>query len=68
VGSGRFCNPKAKRVPGTSRKPKHADESDVALPEKIRGKHFNACFQICKRLGCTQGTKAPQLEMFENED
>ena len=63
-----LCNPKAKKVPARGKKGRHPDEKDDRLPAEICGRHFNAYFQICKRLGCIQGRKPPQLEMFTDED
>jgi Rieske Fe-S protein len=52
-------NPLAQhRVKG---KVKHKDEKSKSLPLALRGKHFDAYFQICKALGCTQGTPSNQL-------
>jgi hypothetical protein len=63
-----LCNPKAKKVPARGKKRRHPDEKDDRLPAEMCGRHFNAYFQICKRLGCVQGRKPPQLEMFTDED
>lgn len=68
AGAGKPCNPKAKRISRRARKPKHPGEKDDRLPPQIRGSHFNSYFQICKKMGCTQGKKPPQLEIFEDED
>jgi hypothetical protein len=54
-----FCNPKAKKVPARGKKRRHPEEKDSRLPPALRARHFNAYFQICKRLGCTQGKKRP---------
>ena len=62
------CNPKAKRIAQNSKKTKHADERDERLPPQLRGCHFDAYFKICKKLGCVQGKKPPQLEIFEDEN
>lgn len=64
----RPCNPKAKTVAPRGRKPQHHDEKDERLPPGIRGRHFDAYFKICKRLGCLQGKKSPQREIFTDED
>ena len=66
--TGHFCNPKAKKVSAKAKKPPHEDEGDDRLPPEIRGCHFNAYFRICKRLGCKQGKKPPQMEFFEDEE
>lgn len=61
------CNPKAKRT--RSIKPKHRDEKSPKLPPEIRAKHFDACFQICKKLGCKQGIKTEKTEyIFEDAE
>lgn len=59
----RFCNPKAKRI--RKRKPRHEDERSDRLPEGLRGRHFNAYYTICRALGCKQGKRAPQQELFD---
>mgnify|MGYP001578531733 CR=1 FL=1 len=56
------CNPKAKKLRG--RKPHHQDESSERLPECLRGKHFNSYYKVCTALGCKQGKKGPQRELF----
>jgi len=65
---GRKCNPKAKRLRRGARKPRHSDECDSRLPPALRGHHFNAYYQICKKIGCKQGKPSPQLEIFGDED
>lgn len=60
------CNPKIKKLRG-DRKPKHHDEKSRRLPECLRGKHFDAYFQVCQDLGCLQGEAGPQMEIFEEE-
>jgi len=62
----KFCNPKVKKI--RSRKPRHVDEGDMRLPDELRGKHFNGYYKICKALGCRQGKKGPQKELFDVED
>jgi len=66
--AGKFCNPKAKRVSSRSKKEAHPGEQDERLPVQIRGSHFDAYYQICRKLGCSQGKKPPQLEIFDDED
>jgi hypothetical protein len=56
---GRSCNPLARHR--VKRKIKHKDERSKNLPSSLRGKHFNAYFQICRALGCTQGQPSGQL-------
>jgi hypothetical protein len=59
----RICNPKAKKLRGR-RHPRHPDESSERLPESLRGKHVNSYYQICRALGCKQGRRGPQRELF----
>lgn len=59
------CNPKIKRPRGT--KPRHPDENSNRLPACLKGKHFDAYFQICQALGCSQGEAGPTEETFEEE-
>jgi len=35
-------------------KTNHPEESSIRLPKQLRGKHFDAYWQICKELGCTR--------------
>ena len=58
----RVCNPKTKKLRG--RKPRHEDECSERLPDSLRGKHFNSYYKICRALGCKQGRKGPQQELF----
>lgn len=60
------CNPKIKKVRGGG-KPSHPDEKSKKIPKCLRGKHFDAYFQICQALGCLQGKAGPQIEIFEEE-
>lgn len=53
------CNPLARHR--IKKKARHKDEKSKDLPAALRGKHFNAYFQICKALGCEQGTPSDQL-------
>jgi hypothetical protein len=59
-----FCNPnpKLRRV---DKKPKHPGETSNYIPPVIRGKHFNAYWQICLALGCGQCVETPQRELFD---
>jgi len=60
------CNPKMKRI--RSRKPAHPEENSPLLPEYLRGQHFDAYWQICRKLGCRQGQKiGRQIAFFEEE-
>lgn len=58
------CNPLMKRV--RTIKPKHRDENSENLPDNLRGKHFNAYWQVCKKLGCKQGCRMQEV-FFEEE-
>ena len=58
----KICNPKTKKLRG--RKQRHEDECSERLPELLCGKHFNSYYMICKALGCKQGKKGPQRELF----
>jgi hypothetical protein len=58
-GPTHTCNPLARHR--VKKKQKHKDEKSKSLPEALRGKHFNAYFQICQALGCTQGEPSDQL-------
>lgn len=49
------------------RKPKDARESDERLDERMRGRHFNAYWQICKKLGCPRTPKVLQQGFDEQE-
>ena len=39
----------------TKTKVDHPQEDSEKLPDEIRCKHFDAYWQVCKGLGCTQG-------------
>lgn len=54
------CNPKIKEI--RQKKPKHPGEKDPKLPKEVR-KHFDASFQICLALGCTQGSECQQIKL-----
>jgi len=58
----KVCNPKTKKLRG--RKPRHEDECSQRLPELLCRKHFNSYYKICRALGCKQGKKGPQRELF----
>ena len=66
--TGKPCNPKAKRIERARRKPPHLDEADPRLPPVLCGHHFDGYFQICQAMGCRQGRKPPQLEIFDDDD
>lgn len=53
------CNPLAQHR--IKKKRRHSDEKSKSLPRPLRNKHCDAYFQICKALGCTQGTPSGQL-------
>ena len=46
------------------RKPKHKGENDEKLDDRLKGKHFNAYWQICKKLGCPRRPSAVQGELW----
>ncbi|MHA1386492.1 MAG: hypothetical protein ACTSR3_22295 [Candidatus Helarchaeota archaeon] len=62
------CNPKVKRVRRI--KPSHPCENHELLPQGLRGRHFNAYFEICQQMGCQQGEPNPQgqFEFAEDEE
>jgi hypothetical protein len=62
---GRPCNPLAEHR--IRKKRKHKDEKDLTLPEALRRRHFDAYFQICKALGCTQGKPTSELVSITEE-
>ena len=55
-GSIKVRNPLARRR--VQKKQKHKDERSKKLPVQLRGKHFDAYFQICQALGCAAGKPA----------
>ena len=42
------------------RKPKDSRENDDKLDPRLKGQHFNAYWQICKKLGCPRTPKILQ--------
>jgi hypothetical protein len=48
-----------KRKPGDDR------ESDEKLDDRLKGRHFNAYWQICKKLGCPRTPKILQQEGWQ---
>ncbi len=62
---GRVCNPLSRH--NIHKKRKHKAEKSKDLPGRLRGKHFDAYFQICRELGCTQGKPSDQLVMIAEE-
>lgn len=62
-----FCNPNPK-VRRIQRKPKHPDESSIYVPGPLRGKHFDAYWQICVAQGCLQCIETPQKDLFDIEE
>lgn len=52
--------PGKKKLGNRKRKPKDSRESDDRLNEKLKGQHFNAYWQICKKLGCPRTPKILQ--------
>lgn len=47
------CNPNPE-VHRRVRKPRHPEENCNLIPRRIRGRHFDAYWQICTALGCSQ--------------
>ena len=45
----KFCTP-PKRI--RKKKPEHPEEKSEKLPQELRGKHYNAYWEICVDLGC----------------
>lgn len=59
------CNPLAQHR--IKKKGRHKDERSKHLPETLRRKHFDAYFQICTALGCSQGEPSNQLVTIAEE-
>ena len=53
-------NPCLGRKKLKKKKSKDHRESDEKLDERLRGNHFNAYWQICKKLGCPRTPKRMQ--------
>ena len=66
-GNIRHCNPNPS-IRRIRKKPKHPGEKSKKLPPSIRGKHFDATWEICLALGCEQKKDVPQLELEFDED
>lgn len=54
-------NPCVGRKKIRTKKPKDSREDDERLDERLRGQHFNAYWQICKKLGCPRTPNSLQL-------
>ncbi len=67
-----FLNSPSRPCPGVRRlrqgKPSVSGENDSRLPETIRGKHFDAYWQICQALGCDRYLRVQQVEEEEVEE
>ena len=50
------------------RKPKDNRESHEKLDNRLKGRHFNAYWQICKRLGCPRRPKTMQQELWNLDE
>lgn len=51
------------------KKIKHPEEKSDRLPEELKGKHFNAYWQVCKELGCVRYNQSNLVvENDESED
>ena len=59
-----LCNPNPK-IRRLQKKPKHPDESSNYLPREMRGKHFNAYWELCVNLGCQQCVETAQQDLFD---
>jgi len=51
-----FCNPLKKKI--RTKSISHKGEKVKDLPKEIRGKHFNAYWEICAELGCKKAKEA----------
>lgn len=54
-----------RKLGNRKRKPKDNRESDDRLDLRLKGKHFNAYWQICKKLGCPRTPKILQQEGWQ---
>ena len=52
----------------TKFKAKDNRESDERLDDRLKGRHFNAYWQICKALGCPREPEAAQGELWEFDE
>ena len=50
------------------KKPKDHREKDERLDERLKGKHFNAYWQICKKLGCPRKPKTLQQDLWDLDE
>lgn len=58
-----------KRLGNRKRKPNDPRESDERLDERLRGQHFNAYWQICKKLGCPRTpNRLQQVLEFDKDE
>lgn len=55
-------NPCVGRKKIRKRKPRDDRETDEKLDDRLRGEHFNAYWQICKKLGCPRTPKILKQE------
>ena len=58
-------NPCLGRKKLRKRKPKDNRENSERLDDRLNGKHFNAYWQICKKLGCPRTPKILQQEGWQ---
>ena len=61
-------NPCVGRKKIRKQKPKDSRESDERLDERLRGQHFNAYWQICKKLGCPRTPNSLQQVLEFDKD
>ena len=60
--SSRFCDPLIRMQRRRKKKDAHIDENNEDLPEELRGKHYDAGWQICKDLGCNEFNRQSSIE------
>ena len=57
------CNPLGRHK--VKHKEHHKDERSKKLPSALRGHHFDAYFEICQKLGCTQGSSSKLVQISD---
>jgi len=58
----KFCSPPPSRPPKP--KPIHPAENDSSLPPQLRGRHFNAYWEICEAMGCPRCRQQRRLHEY----
>ncbi|MHA1492006.1 MAG: hypothetical protein ACTSRI_20440 [Promethearchaeota archaeon] len=66
--SGKMCDPLIKMQRKITINPFHPDESNIDLPEELKGKHYDSFWQICRDLGCNEFNKQHSIDNFIEED